>query len=224
MPLVCAKLKRNRQKLVLECFREFKVKGERPEDFFESEEFYENALKHGKSSAIKRIQEKITLRAVELLLPLLESRILDVGCGSGFSMRILQELGFEGVLGVDSSKGMVELALKNGFQAQVASMESLPFEKNSFDVIISISALQWISGDLKKLKNASREFYRVLDKRGIAAIQFYPKSSDELKVVAEEFNSAGFQVRIVIDNENNARKRKVFLMLRKVGGSNPAFF
>ncbi len=65
-----------------------------------------------------------------------ESRILDVGTGTGFIALLLAELGHE-VVGVDLSKGMLEVARKKaekrGLQIEFkfGDAENLPFADNS---------------------------------------------------------------------------------------------
>jgi hypothetical protein len=73
-------------------------KGDRPEHSAPPELFYNDheAVKYTTSSRIIEIQEKLTHRALELLL--LEDNgcpklILDIGCGSGLSGQVLTEQG-----------------------------------------------------------------------------------------------------------------------------------
>ena len=196
---------------------QFVVKQNRPEDLFESREYYERDKRHGESRAIEKIQEQLTLKLVQSLIPgiNLDSKILDAGCGSGFSMQTLQKLGFANVWGIDSSKEMIELAKKKRLNAALGELEKIPFEDETFDAIISISALQWVSKDETRLGKTAKEFYRTLKNGGVAGIQFYPKSSIELEKTARTFKSQGFGVKIIIENEENARKRKIFLILKK---------
>ncbi len=74
------------------------------------------------------------------------SVILDVGCGTGFDLYIAAQLtGPEGrVYGVDLTEAMVLRARQNlkkagivNAEVQQVNSESLPFEKSTFDVVIS---------------------------------------------------------------------------------------
>jgi len=74
------------------------------------------------------------------------SVILDIGCGAGFDLYIAARLtGPEGhVHGVDLTGAMVERARENLQKAGIANAEveqvgseSLPFNDNTFDVVIS---------------------------------------------------------------------------------------
>jgi SAM-dependent methyltransferase len=97
--------------------------------------------------------------------------ILDVGCGAGFDLIVASRLVRQNgkVCGIDLTPEMVEKAKGNlrrygvsHFQIQVAGAESIPYDDNTFDVIISNGVL-----NLSPLKEKSfREIYRVLKPNG----------------------------------------------------------
>ena len=97
-----------------------------------------------------------------------------------------------------------------------------PFKPNTFDAIISISALQWIFRDLKDkmmysmLKNLSISFYKILKPNGRVVIQFYPKNKEIMdntgKIIVKHTDFSG---NFIIDNPNRQKKRKIFLLLDK---------
>lgn len=190
------------------------MKIERPEDVFsDAKEFYEEreTERYASSRAMHRAQRGLTLRALELALFPLDSTLLDAGCGNGFSMQVLKEVGYAGVKGVDASPSMVVQAKARGFDAFEGDLRKLPFPNASFDGIISVSALQWLKvGDVQRV---AREFRRVLRAGGKVVAQFYPKSEGEMMAFARSFSEAGFATRVVVDNPMNARKRRVFLLL-----------
>ncbi len=200
----------------------WKVKRERPEekyagragDFYSSEEgrIYEK-------NAIRNIQAKILLRGLQLAQFPAHSKLLDVGCGTGLGMEILKELEYD-VAGIDVSEELLAMACKKKLTVKYGDMREIPFPASSFDGIVSISALQWVSSRADfaaktELRKTAFEFYRVLRKNGRVLIQFYPKSEEEMNAVAKEFKSAGFSGSIQIDNERNARKRRIYLILEK---------
>jgi ubiquinone/menaquinone biosynthesis C-methylase UbiE len=93
--------------------------------------------------------------------------ILDIGCGFGDLIIRLREEGHEGKLhGVDISEGMIEEAKDNSkgldIQFTVSRAEELPFEKDSFDIIICKHSLYHF--DLQK---AIKEIERCLKEKGI---------------------------------------------------------
>lgn len=82
--------------------------------------------------------------------------ILDLGCGDGILTRELSELVPNGrVIGIDSSKGMIETAKKStaeNLSFVLMDINRLDFE-NEFDVIFSNAALHWVKDHGKLLKN-----------------------------------------------------------------------
>jgi SAM-dependent methyltransferase len=98
-------------------------------------------------------------------------KILDVGCGTGLDMILASRLvGPAGrVCGIDLTPEMVGKAAANLIRAQagnavavVAGSEAIPYEDNTFDVVISNGVL-----NLSPLKEQSlREIFRVLKPAG----------------------------------------------------------
>ena len=79
---------------------------------------------------------------MELLAPRPGERILDVGCGEGTLTQQIVAVGAT-VVGIDSSKDMVEAARARGLDARLVNAEALPFE-DEFDAVFSNAALHWI--------------------------------------------------------------------------------
>jgi ubiquinone/menaquinone biosynthesis C-methylase UbiE len=105
----------------------------------------------------------------ELLLHLLRPRsdefILDAGCGTGvFTLDILS-FGTH-VIGVDLSLPMLSWAAQkmrgHHFHAVLADISFLPFPRNAFDKVVSVTALEFIEDD----KGAMEELFRVTRKGG----------------------------------------------------------
>lgn len=106
-------------------------------------------------------------------------RLLDVGCGPGMMARPCHERGFAYV-GIDISAGMVAEARRrfgeqSGINFIVGRMQSLPFQRDSFDVILCMGALEYLATD-----DAARsvgEMTRVLDEEGLLIASFLNASS-----------------------------------------------
>ena len=197
------------------------VAGERPEEKYlgDAVKFYSNEVLGYEKNAIKNIQSKILLRGLKLINFPSNSYVLDAGCGTGLGMEILKELGFK-VQGVDVSIELLKIAKAKKLKVTLGDMRSLPFKKGGFDGIVSISALQWVSGregveGKRDVQAVASEFFRILIPKGKALIQFYPKSEEEAMETGKAFKTAGFKVTLQIDNENNAKKRRVYLLLEK---------
>lgn len=71
-------------------------------------------------------------------------KVLDVGCGTGFSSLALKTIS-EKVFGVDISAEMLRYAKKiNGIEYAIASAENLPFGDAAFDAITISQAIHWV--------------------------------------------------------------------------------
>ena len=94
-----------------------------------------------------------------------QSKVLDVGCGKGFMMHDLKESvpGIE-VRGIDISDYAISNCIETvKDQVMVANAQELPFEDNSFDVVISINSVHNLIQDdcakaLKEIERVSRRF------------------------------------------------------------------
>lgn len=160
------------------------------------------------SPGMRRSQERLTMRAIELL-ETEGGRLLDIGCGTGYSTAVLAEHGFD-VVGIDPNGKMVKKAKSHGLNCTIGSFEDIPFSDLSFDAVVSISSLQW--ADAKK---AAKEVSRVLRYTARAVMQFYPESDEDAMRVARAFAREGFEAKLAIDLPGNPKKRKVFLVLKR---------
>lgn len=94
------------------------------------------------------------------------ARVLEVGCGQGHLTRALAAQGVD-IIGIDANPNAPEIA-GNGL-VRFMNAESLDFENDSFDVVISVHALEHIPD----LDSALSEIARVL-KPGGEAVHIYP--------------------------------------------------
>lgn len=105
------------------------------------------------SDTVKRFQEYYQLTE--------ESSVLDVGCAKGFMMHDFKRLipGIN-IKGVDISEYAVENAIESvRGDIKVADAKELPFDDNSFDLVISINAVHNLP--LEECKQAIKEIDRV---------------------------------------------------------------
>lgn len=128
-------------------------------------DFFDGDRKHGYGGfsynsrfwqpVIPTIQEHFALETT--------SRLLDVGCGKGFMMHDLAEL-IPGIYlkGIDISEYGIENSIESvRHKVQVADARSLPFEDDSFDVVISINTIHNLDREdcamaLKEIERVSR--------------------------------------------------------------------
>lgn len=169
----------------------------------------EKALLYERSGAFKRIQTKMALEAIEIA-NFTGKKILDIGCGTGFSTIILVEKGFK-TSGCDISKNMLTLAKKKEIKnLKLCSVTKLDFKTNEFDGIISISTLQWLKP--QEYEMALEEMARVLKSKGIIVIQFYPKIKEELDYFLLK---AKKKFKIELIESGIGRKKKSYIRLKK---------
>ena len=124
-------------------------------------------------------------------------RILDVGCGTGELLRLLrspagsEEERFSPRLhGCDISSAMLEVAAErvdSTVELKECDFESLPYEDESFDLLISSLAYQW-SGDLTE---ALKEASRVLKRGGLFVASIIGDGSLEELTAAIQMASGG---------------------------------
>src|SRR3989338_1315080 len=69
-------------------------------------------------------------------------KVLDIGTGCGYLVKILRERGFD-ACGIDVSDYAIENTCAKGYVLK-ASVEDLPFEDNSFDLVHAISAWEYV--------------------------------------------------------------------------------
>lgn len=113
----------------------------------------------------------------ELPLPR-NARVLEIGCGAGFMSIALARRGFA-VEAVDHAPAMIELTQKHAKQAGTANQihasvedaHELPFEDESFDLIVALGVLHW----LHDLRKAMLEIVRVLKPGGYVILNI-PRS------------------------------------------------
>lgn len=114
------------------------------------------------------------------------SKILDVGCAKGFMLYDFQRLipGIS-IQGIDISEYAIENAKKEVKEfLQVADARRLPFEDNSFDLVISITTLH--NFDEEDMEIALKEIMRVTKKDAFITLDAY--RNDEEKVRMEAWN------------------------------------
>lgn len=103
----------------------------------------------------------------KLLLP--ETRVLDVGCGSGNLIRYLIELGVDpkNITGIDSSVGQIEQARKlspSAVNFVIANADSFDLPPGSFDLVVTNTVIHHLND--KQLTEMLRRVYDVLTPDG----------------------------------------------------------
>ncbi len=88
-----------------------------------------------------------------------DAAILDVGTGTGANLRLLRDLGFTRVEGVDFSAEAIRFCAQKGLGAvQPGDVGALPFADREFDLVLATDIIEHVDDDLAAL----REIRRVL--------------------------------------------------------------
>lgn len=176
---------------------------------------------YNKNSRISKIQTEITERALELLqIENPNPIILDIGCGSGLSGKVLTNNGFNWI-GIDISNEMLKVNSETVKSLGLVEYDigcGLPFIEESFDYVISISVIQWLFQSYKtddlpivRIRMFFKSLYEVIANK--AVLQFYC-TKKETEILRTEASRAGFHGGTVIDKEGT-KNEKTFLVLSK---------
>lgn len=181
------------------------ILGKKAVDYYSKE----NAKLYDLSGAFKKIQESMANDALSLADFNPKDLILDLGCGTGFSLNVLKKNNFS-VLGADVSFEMLRYAKKKGFLVVNADMKKLPFKDKCFDGLVSISAIQW---------EAPKDYSLILDEikrviKSCAIIQFYPKEKAEFDYFIKLSKNKFGKVEVFIIGQGV--KAKKYIKLSKV--------
>lgn len=147
-------------------------------------EDYDKQYCHGLKSEEEETQWKLFL---EQVIGDQNNKILDVGTGTGFLALLLAEIG-NTCTGIDLSEGMLNVARSKAekknvtIEFSIGDAEALPFEENSFDILVNRHLLWTIPHPEKALK----EWFRVLKPEGKLIIidgdWFYKNKINHFKV------------------------------------------
>jgi SAM-dependent methyltransferase len=93
--------------------------------------------------------------------------ILDVGTGTGANLRLLRDLGFERVTGVDFSAEAIRFCAEKGLgEVQPGNVCAMPFGDRAFDLVFATDVIEHVEDDVAALQ----EIRRVLKPGGRALL------------------------------------------------------
>lgn len=113
-----------------------------------------------------------------------KSSLLDVGCAKGFMLHdIAGAIPGITLRGIDVSEYAIENAIEDMLDnVQVADARALPFEDDSFDVVIAINTVHNLEED--DLAQALREMERVSRGKSFITVDAYKTDEDRERMMA----------------------------------------
>lgn len=116
----------------------------------------------------------------ELLQGLKIESVLEVGCNVGNQLRLLQEMGFHKLTGIEIQSYAVERAREMSHDIEIieGSVFNLPFPDGSFDMVFTAGVLIHIAP--ADLPAAMKEIYRV-SRRYVKGFEYYSKDHLEIE-------------------------------------------
>jgi ubiquinone/menaquinone biosynthesis C-methylase UbiE len=153
-----------------------------------------------------RTNQQCAAWVIDLLGIQPNDRVLEVGFGPGVGIELLARSVSGGyVAGVDPSEEMVEQAKARNVKAmesgrvdlRYGSVESLPFEDNTFNKALAINSMQVWPDAVAGL----REMRRVMKPGGRIALGFTPYSGQRKGELPERLTAAGFTQAHVVETE-----------------------
>ncbi|HEX3037159.1 MAG TPA: class I SAM-dependent methyltransferase [Thermodesulfobacteriota bacterium] len=153
-----------------------------------------------------RMNRKFASWVINLLDIQPNDRVLEVGFGPGVGIQLLAKSASAGyVAGIDPSEEMVEQATARNAQAiesrrvdlRHGSVESLPFEDNTFDKALAINSMQVWPDALAGL----REMRRVLKSEGRIALGFTLYSRQQSRGLNETLMAATFKEVHIVETD-----------------------
>jgi ubiquinone/menaquinone biosynthesis C-methylase UbiE len=104
----------------------------------------------GKQFLVRRILQGLPLNKTR------QDRILDIGCGTGIILKLLENFGVS--YGAECSPDAIQFLRHRGLNLIVQSDvdQSVPFKDNTFSAITCLDVLEHLDNDLKLLKEMGR--------------------------------------------------------------------
>jgi ubiquinone/menaquinone biosynthesis C-methylase UbiE len=146
-----------------------------------SAENYDSWYYTEKGKYVSGLEKEVLLKMVapvemrDARFKMQDLQLIDIGCGTGYFTQFLGSY-CRSIVGIDISMDMIKYAVKNhkgsNIKYLIANAENLPFKDGSFDMSVSVTAVNFFGNPAKSISEAvriSREkiFIGVLNKWSI---------------------------------------------------------
>ncbi len=128
-----------------------------------------------------------------------EDFVLDVGCGYGRILALLQDLGYEELHGADFSIGMIERGIRLHPELDLRLMEhgTIPYADKTADAVILFAVLTCIASD-EEQRDLIQEIRRVLKPGGILYINDFLLNDDARNLARYEKGMEGMPYGVFV--------------------------
>jgi SAM-dependent methyltransferase len=126
-------------------------------------------------------------------------RVLDIGCGTGFNITYLHQIGYDQVDGLDiSGDALMYCKSRRLHSLMIGSAENLPLQSSTYDVILALDIVEHIANDRQVLS----EIFRALKTDGtlvvfVPAYQFLWSFQDEISHHQRRYEANDLKYKIL---------------------------
>ncbi len=125
-----------------------------------------SSARYGLAYAVRcRLERYRLARWTRALAP--DARVLDIGCGDGFHLRLLRTFGAPTwqLEGVDASETAVAAAGAAGLRVHHGTIEDLPLDRGAYDLVLLVATLEHVGSPrdvLRRVRDVLRPGGRVV--------------------------------------------------------------
>lgn len=115
---------------------------------------------------VGKVVKELELNALLEVMPELNGKtLLEVGIGTGLFAMEFRKRGAI-VYGIDPAENMLKIAASRGFNVKFGYGEAIPFEDNTFDIVLSMTSME----NSKEPKKFLKELVRVAKPNGTVVV------------------------------------------------------
>lgn len=102
-------------------------------------------------------RRKLFARLIATLGVASDEPVLDIGTSSGTNLRMLRDIGFSDVVGLDFSEQAIRFCAEKGLGAvQQGDITSMPFPDQTFSLVLATDIIEHVDDDALALKEVAR--------------------------------------------------------------------